>query len=167
MPLLTSALLWTGRSLMDFIRHRPSYSITLWAFPRIHNAIGKSYFLIGQPCSAFELVIFTIEACGLCFHDAPRGWTYAFLNLCEPEIFHGSYSSGNSLGRCHTQLILIEKWMNGHALEKWESTLNFVFMPMDTMLILSWMLLLNPLWYKFLYLGFGLLQSWFRPCSPF
>ena len=57
--------------------------------------------------------------------------------------------------------------MNGHELEKWESTLNFVFIPMDTMLILSWMLLLNPLWYKFLYMGFGLLQSWFRPCSPF
>ena len=33
----------------------------------------------------------------------------------------------------HTQLILIEQLMNGHALEKWESTLNFVFMPMDMM----------------------------------
>ena len=33
--------------------------------------------------------------------------------------------------------------MKGYALKKWESTLNFVFMPMDTMYILSWNLLVK------------------------
>ena len=32
------------------------------------------------------------------------GWTYAFLNLCEPESFHGSYSSGNSPGSSSSPL---------------------------------------------------------------
>ena len=41
----------------------------------------------------------------------------------------------------HCNLIEREKWMKGYALEKWESTLNFVFMPMDAMYILSWKLL--------------------------
>ena len=36
-----------------------------------------------------------------------------------------------------------ERWMKGYALNKWESTLNPVFMPMDTMYTLSWKLLLK------------------------
>ena len=116
------------------IRQCPPYLITLWAFPWIHNAFGELYPLFSQPCSVFELVVFMIEACGIWFHDTLTGWTYAFLNLCEPKSFHGSYSSGNSLGRFwHWNHVYLEQWMKGYALEKWESTLNFVFMPMDTM----------------------------------
>ena len=33
----------------------PSYSITLWVLPLIHNAFGKLYPMLGQPCSTFEL----------------------------------------------------------------------------------------------------------------
>ena len=66
------------------------------------------------------------------------GWTYAFPNLCEPERFHGSNLSGIAPGKKkHFQQLMsfskYERWMKGYALEKWESTLNFVFMPMDTM----------------------------------
>ena len=43
----------------------------------------------------------------------------------------------------HCNLIEREKWMKGYALEKWESTLNFVFMPMDQMYIFSSKLLLK------------------------
>ena len=62
------------------------------------------------------------------------GGTYAFSNLLNPETTTG-----------HTLLVLCqikfqhynfvegEKWMKGYALEKWESILNFVFMPMDMM----------------------------------
>ena len=53
------------------------------------------------------------------------GWTYAFLNLCEPESFHGSYSSSNSPGRFrHWNHFYLEQLMKGYALKKWESTLN-------------------------------------------
>ena len=59
-PMLTSDPLWTTGSFVEFfIRQRPSYSITLWAFPRIHNAFGKLYPLLCEPCSTFELVLFT------------------------------------------------------------------------------------------------------------
>ena len=62
------------------------------------------------------------------------GWAYAFLNMCELESFHESYSSGVFLDKINiTTSSKNEKWMNGYALEKWESTLNFVFMPIDTM----------------------------------
>ena len=62
-------------------------------------------------------------------------WTYAFLNMCELESFHESYSSGFfcQIEFQHYNFFENEKWMKGYALEKWESTLNFVFMPMDTM----------------------------------
>ena len=63
------------------------------------------------------------------------GWTYAFHNTCELEGFHESYSSGILPDKIfpHCNFIKREKWMKGYALKKWESTLNFVFMPMDTM----------------------------------
>ena len=62
------------------------------------------------------------------------GWTYAFLNMCELESFHESYTSGIfQIKFQHYNFFESEKWMEGYALEKWESTLNFVFMPMDTM----------------------------------
>ena len=61
-------------------------------------------------------------------------WTYAFSKPCEPESFHESYSSGVLPDNIqHYNFIEREKWMKGYALKKWESTLNFVFMPMDTM----------------------------------
>ena len=70
------------------------------------------------------------------------GWTYAFSNLCEPGNYHGSYSTGvMSVKFQHHNFVEDEKWMKGCALKKWESTLNFVFMPMDPMWNLSWKLL--------------------------
>ena len=62
------------------------------------------------------------------------GWTYAFPNLYEPGNFYGSYSTGVlPVKFLHYNFVEGEVWMKGYALEKWESTLNFVFMPMDTM----------------------------------
>ena len=71
------------------------------------------------------------------------GWTYTFSkNRVNPKVFTS-----------HTLLVLRrikfqhynffedEKWMKGYALKKWQSTLNFVFMPMDPMWNLSWKLL--------------------------
>jgi hypothetical protein len=60
------------------IRQCPSLSITLWVLPLIHNAFGKLYPLLCQPCSTFELVLITLVACGICSYDTPMGWTYAF-----------------------------------------------------------------------------------------
>ena len=48
------------------IRQCPSHLITLWVL-LIHNAFVKLYPLLGQPCSAFGLVLFTLETCGICF----------------------------------------------------------------------------------------------------
>ena len=73
-----------------------SYPIASFIFNHFGSSfsIGKSYPLIDQPCSAFELVVFTIEACGICFHHTLMGSTYAFLNMCEPGNYYGSYSTG-------------------------------------------------------------------------
>ena len=77
--------------LSDNVPHIQS----LWKFfPWYIMPFVNPILWFGQPCSACELVIFTIEACGICFHDTLTGWTYTFLNMCEPESFHGSYSSG-------------------------------------------------------------------------
>ena len=74
------------------------------------------------------------------------GWTYAFSKLCELESFHKSYSSGILPDKISNyNFIEREKWMKGCALEKWESTLNFAFMPMDTMYIFSSKLLLKSI----------------------
>ena len=43
------------------IRQCPSYSITLWVLPMIHNAFGKLYPPLDQPCSAFELVFLLLK----------------------------------------------------------------------------------------------------------
>ena len=51
--------------LSDFIRQRPSYSISLWAFPRIHNAFGKLYPLLSQAYSTIEFALFILEMCGI------------------------------------------------------------------------------------------------------
>ena len=63
------------------------------------------------------------------------GWTYAFHNMCELESFHESYSYGILPDKNfqHCNFIKREKWMKGYALNKWESTLNPVFMPMGPM----------------------------------
>ena len=97
----------------------------------------------GRPCSAFELVIFTIEACGICDHDAPMGWTYASHNMCELESFHESYSSGilpDKIFNTATSSNARSEWKVMH----WRSgsrPWTFVFMPTDTMWNLSWKLL--------------------------
>ena len=60
--------------------------------------------------------------------------------------------------------------MKGYALNKWESTLNFVFMPMDTMYNLSWKLLvkiITPLVISSSCIrGSIIYDRGFRPCSP-
>ena len=63
-----------------FIRQCPSYSITLWVLPLIHNAFGKLYPLLGQPCSAFELVYLLLKLV-VYVTKMPDG-----LNLCLPLI---------------------------------------------------------------------------------
>jgi hypothetical protein len=60
------------------IRQCHSFSITLRVLPLIHSAFGKLYPLFCQPCSTLELVLITLEACGICSYDTPMGWTYAF-----------------------------------------------------------------------------------------
>ena len=127
--------------LSDNVLHIQS----LWKFfPWYIMPLLNCILYFWQPCSTFELVLFTPEVHGICFHDTLTGWTYAFLNLCEPESFHGSYSSGNSPGRFwHWNHFYLEQWMKGYALKNWESTLNPVFMPMDTMYNLSWKLLVK------------------------
>ena len=64
------------------------------------------------------------------------------LKPYEPESFHKLCPSGvlpdNFLPYSFFE---DEKWMKGYALEKRESTLNFVLMPMNLMWNLSWKLL--------------------------
>ena len=62
------------------IRQCPSYSITLWVLPLIHSAFGKLYPLLGQPCSAFELVYLLLKLV-VYVTKMPDG-----LNLCLPLI---------------------------------------------------------------------------------
>ena len=57
----------------------------------------------------FELVLSTIEACGIYFHDNLMGWTYAFSKTCEPESFHESYTPGIMPDKIST-LQLPRKW---------------------------------------------------------
>ena len=60
--------------------------------------------------------------------------------------------------------------MKGYALEKWESTLNLAFMPMDTMYNLSWKLLvkiITPLVISSSCIrGSIIYDRGFRPSSP-
>ena len=62
------------------------------------------------------------------------GWIYAFPNpsKLERDVSH-TLLVLHQIKFQHYNLLESEKWMKGYALEKWESTLNFVFMPMDTM----------------------------------
>ena len=62
------------------IRQCPSYSITLWVLPLIHNAFGKLYPLLGQPCSAFELVYLLLKLVVYVTKMPDE------LNLCLPLI---------------------------------------------------------------------------------
>jgi hypothetical protein len=59
-------------------------------------------------------------------------------NPWEPESFHKSCYSGVLPDKISTlQLYQSERWMKWYALKKWESTLNFVFMPMEMMQTVS------------------------------
>ena len=79
-------------------------------------------------------MIITIEACGICFLDAPMGWTYAFLNMCELESFHESYSSGILSDKISTLQLLRKKEVNERlCIGEVGVDLELVFMPMDTM----------------------------------
>ena len=66
------------------------------------------------------------------------------LNRVNPKVFTShTLLVLRQIKFQHCNLIEREKWMKGYALEKWESTLNFVFMPMDPMYIFSSKLLLK------------------------
>ena len=65
------------------------------------------------------------------------------LDRVNPKVFTSHTLVLRQIKFQHCNLIEREKWMKGYALEKWESTLNFVFMPMDPMYIFSSKLLLK------------------------
>ena len=154
--------------LLDFIQHRPSYSITLWAFPRIHNSFGKLYPLLSQPCSAFELELFTPEVSGLRSKESPMGWTYAFSNMCEPKNYYGSYSTVVISDKISTQ----HHWRRGvnerlcirEVGVDLELCVHAHGHDVDPIMEASCNSFLDILsfWYRWI----DLLQSWFRPCSP-
>ena len=144
-PMLTSDPLWTTGSFAEFfIRQRPSYSITLWAFPWIHNAFGKLYPLLSQPCSASSWWFLLLKL--VVYISTITWWVEHMPSLkrVNPKVF----TSHTLLVLCqikfqHYNFLESEKWMKGYTLEKWESTLNFMFMPMDTLYIFSSKLLLK------------------------
>ena len=153
--------------LMDFIRHCPSYSITLWAFPWIHNALGNCiiYFLNLALLSSLwylllKLVVYVSKK-PLWVEHMPS------LNCVNPKVFMShTLLVLRQIKFQHCNFIEREKWMKGYALRKWEATLNFVFMPMDPMWNLSWELLvvitislITNIWY----LWIDPLQPWFQP----
>ena len=64
------------------------------------------------------------------------------LNRVNPKVFAShTLLVLRQIKFQHCNLFEDEKWMKGCALKKWESTLNFMFMPMDLMWNLSWKLL--------------------------
>ena len=71
------------------IRQCPSYSKNLVkSFPRYIMPLVNCILSFWHPCSTIELELFTPEACGICFHDAPMGWTYTFpKNHMNPKVF--------------------------------------------------------------------------------
>ena len=135
--MLTSEPLWTTRPpFSDFIRQRPSYSISLWAFPRIHNAFGKLYPPLSQACSTTELVLFILGIYDIC---SPMGWTYAFPNLWELESYATGFSSDKiSILQLHQEREV--KWKVMHC-RSGSRPWTLVFMPTDTVWNLSWKLL--------------------------
>ena len=116
-----------------------------------------------QPCFAFELELFYSWSLWYMFLRGPDG-----LDIC---LFLIRVNLETTTG--HTLLVLFqikfqhhnfvedEKWMKGCALKKWESTLNFVFMPMDLMWNLSWKLLAK---YLILWAILPVSLNWI-PCS--
>ena len=131
-----------------------------------------SYILcLCQPCSAFELVIFTIEACGICFHDAPIGWTYAFHNMCELESFHESYSSGILPDKIST-LQLFQKWEVNERLCIGEVGVDLELCvhahghDVDLLIEASFKINYSLGISSSYSWDLAFLQSWFRPCPP-
>ena len=62
------------------------------------------------------------------------GWTYAFLNPCEPESFHGSYSYGVSPDKFSTLQRRPKQEMNEMLyIEEVGVDIELVFMPMEVM----------------------------------
>ena len=62
------------------------------------------------------------------------GWTYTFLkNHMNRKVLTSQPFQCLADNFLPYNFFENDKWMKGYALEKWESTLNFVFMPMDTM----------------------------------
>ena len=72
------------------------------------------------------------------FLEAPMAWTYAFLNMCELESFHESYSSGILPDKISALQLHQTREVNERLYIKEVGVdLELVFMPMDTMYILS------------------------------
>ena len=150
---LHSFFFWLGtdahiRSLMDhqilcwnIIRQCPSYSITLEVLSPLVNPILwlTNHALLSSLC--YLLLKFVVYV-----PKRPRWVRHMPFLICV--------NPGTTTG--HTLVLLCqikfqhnfvegEKWMKGYALEKWESTLNFVFMHMDTLYIFSSKLLLKSI----------------------
>ena len=59
--MLMSDPLWTTRSFVGFYLTTPFIFNNLVSLSLIHNAFGKLYPLLSQPCSAFEPELITSE----------------------------------------------------------------------------------------------------------
>ena len=103
----------------------------------------KLYPMLSPACSTIELVLFIPEI--VVYAPKMPRWVEPMPSiLCvNSRVFtsHTRLVFGQVIQ--HYNFFEKEKWMKGYALEKWESTLNPVFMPMDTMYTLSWKLLLK------------------------
>ena len=121
--------------------------------------LSDSVLHIWSPCEFFPWYIMPLLSCilGLANHALLSSWWYLLLKLVvyvspmprwvEPMpslicVNSKVFTSHTLLVFCqikfqHYNFFESEKWMKGYALEKWESTLNVVFMPMDPMWNLS------------------------------
>ena len=74
-----------------------------------------------------------LDICLFLIYVNPETTTgHTLLVLCQIKFQYHNFVEG-------------KKWMKGYALKKWESTLDFAFMPMDTMYIFSSKLLLKSI----------------------
>ena len=60
------------------IRQCPSYSITLWVLPLIHNAFGKLYHLLLSTMLYYQTCLIYFWNLRYMLLRCPTGWTYAF-----------------------------------------------------------------------------------------
>ena len=84
------------------IRQCPSYSITLWVPPLMHNAFGKLYPLFLSTMLCFWACVIYSWNLWYRFLKCPDGWYLCFCHLSEPGNSYGSYSTGVTLDKIST-----------------------------------------------------------------